>query len=365
MRVTTGLALLLFMTNSLAPAVLLGETICRPVLGQAPPVVLTIDIANYVEYAGDTSDISKYAKNPDITQSAGSGEFGMVTIVGDIIAVKGQPTKGLFAGQTRVLRTTTTPTPARAIADLARIAIREQIFEILQADGRPIGTIVAVGFSGGPPPPGAPSAQRGGNWAIVGGTGAFLGARGEMGGTAKRSGGRLASITEDPANRRINGGGTFQFVLHVIPMSRPEIVTVGSGPAVFHADSSPVTAAKPARPREVLCAKATGLGSTGPGVDPGEPFPLNPVQAINSRVDVMVNHQSAEVIQAAGWPGLVDTYRLDFRIPEEIARGSAVIELTSAWITGHPVKIPIGQRREKRAANAIRDSGKKVGRNHA
>jgi hypothetical protein len=37
--------------------------------------------------------------------------------------------------------------------------------------------------------------------------------------------GRAASMAEDPANRRINGGGTSQYVLHVIPMASSQIVT--------------------------------------------------------------------------------------------------------------------------------------------
>jgi hypothetical protein len=45
------------------------------------------------------------------------------------------------------------------------------------------------------------------------------------------------------------------------------------------------------------------------------------------------------VINAIGWPGLVDTYRVDFRMPSGIAPGQASIQLSSAWITGPPVSI--------------------------
>ena len=64
-------------------------------------------------------------------------------------------------------------------------------------------------------------------------------------------------------------------------MSRPAIVADAAGPAVFHADFSPVTAAKPAKAGEVLIAKATGLGPTRPGVIPGQPFPTDPIQEVN------------------------------------------------------------------------------------
>jgi uncharacterized protein (TIGR03437 family) len=48
-------------------------------------------------------------------------------------------------------------------------------------------------------------------------------------------------------------------------------------PAVFHADFSPVTPARPARAGETLIVMATGLGPTRPGMNPGTPFPENPL----------------------------------------------------------------------------------------
>jgi hypothetical protein len=87
----------------------------------------------------------------------------------------------MFVQRSRVLSTSPDATGLKgvdAIADVTRVALREQIFEIMQADGTPVETIVGLGFSGGPLPPGAPLAAIRGNWAIIGGTGAFLGARG-------------------------------------------------------------------------------------------------------------------------------------------------------------------------------------------
>ena len=47
---------------------------------------------------------------------------------------------------------------------------------------------------------------------------------------------RTASVTEDPARRRINGGGRVQFVYQLIPLMRPEIVSALGGLSIFHAD---------------------------------------------------------------------------------------------------------------------------------
>jgi hypothetical protein len=304
------------------------------------PTTLVIDLQNCVFYQGDVYDPARFATNPQVTPSTDNNNFGVSTDLGDIVAVNGQPAKGLYAARTYVIGAFPVPTlPGRAIADVRRTAIREHIFEILQSDGTPVGTIISLGFAGGSPPPGSPSGQTGGNWAIVGGTGAFLGARGQVGGTGGE--GRQASMVEDPGNRRINGGAAFPFILQVIPMSVPQIVTTASGPAVLHADFSPVTAATPAKAGEVIILKATALGPTRPGVAPGQPFPTDELQEVNSPVDVTVNGQAGSVVNKIGWPGLVDTYRVDFRVPDGIATGTAAIQLTAAWVAGPAVRIAV------------------------
>ena len=179
---------------------LLAALYCNPALGQPErPAILVIDLANYVEYQGDIADPQKFAINPYPAPASDSAKnFGVATILADIVAVNGKPAKGLFASRRQVIEAST-------IADVRRTTIREQAIEILQSDGTPIGTIMALGLSGGSAPPGSPSGPTGGNWAIVGGTGAFLGARGQeegWGGTPFASP-ETASMAEDPINRRM------------------------------------------------------------------------------------------------------------------------------------------------------------------
>src|SRR5579872_3322446 len=225
---------------------------------QLPTTTLTVDLANTVEYQEDIYDPTKFARNPNVTPSAGIGgaiaNFAPATLLADIVAVNGQPAKGLYAGRTRDIAASTNPMPGQAIADVGRVAIREHIFEILQPDGTPVGTIMAMGLSGGNAPPGQPSTERA-NWAIAGGTGAFLGARGQVEGTG--SAGRAASMAEDPANRRLNGGNPNRFILHIIPMTVPQIVNTANGPAITHSDFSLVNASKPAAAGEILSLFAT------------------------------------------------------------------------------------------------------------
>jgi uncharacterized protein (TIGR03437 family) len=219
-------------------------------------------------------------------------------------------------------------------------------FEILKSDGTPIGTIFVTGLAGGDAPPGSPSSATGGtNFVITGGTGAFLGVRGQMGVAANPTGvavQRAASMTEDPANRRRNGGGTQRWIAHLIPMYVPQIVITVSGPAVVHSsDFSPVTASKPAAAGEVLSLFATGLGPTVPAVDPGQPFPSSLAAVVNSPIEVKVNGKSAEVLGAVGFPGSLEGYQVNFRVPPDAAKGVATIQVSAAWIAGNAVGVAV------------------------
>jgi hypothetical protein len=328
----------------------LATTLCTAAcsLGRAqmgPPTILDIQGENTVSYFHDIWDYPKIATDSDITTALRPIKpFQSFTDITDIVAVNGQLAKGTWItrGDPQLgLAPNAVPGAAmpRAIADVTRSGVVHDYLEILQPDGTPIGTILLSGMNMGSPPPGAPLAVTLGNRAVTGGTGAFLGVRGQAGNAVSMF--RVASISEDPANRRINGGGPKRLIVHLIPMSRPEIVTASGGPAVFHADFSPVTAAKPAKTGEVLIVKATGLGPTVPGVDPGQPFPTDGLQQVNSPVAVTVNGQTAELVNSIGWPSLVDTYRVDFRVPDGAAAGTATIQLTAAWIAGPSVNVPV------------------------
>jgi hypothetical protein len=340
-----GNSMLLRLWKTARAAALCAAAFSQPGLAQVPPAsVLRIDTGNAVLYNEDTADVSKFAADPNVTTAVSPKNFNRAVAIADIQAVNGEPVMGLHTRAAINIFLRTAPTPGQAVADTVRNASATISFEILKSDGTPIGTIMATGFAGGASPPGSPSKVRVGNFVITGGTGAFLGARGQVGAEDPPPGvsvQRSASITEDPANRRRNGGGTQRWVAHLIPMSVPQTVTTASGPAVFHADFSPVTAAKPAKAGEVLIVQATGLGPTVPRVDPGQPFPADSPFQVNSPVGVTVNGRPAEVINNIGWAGLVDTYRIDFRVPDGTTAGMAPIQITAAWIAGPDVRIAI------------------------
>lgn len=307
-----------------------------------PPAVVTIDVENIVEYEGDVPEVSRLAATGSRTSGAAANNFYAVLWVADVVAVNGKPAKGTWTVRGNQLFRGPNQTPGRAISDSSGAYFFDWVFDLMQADGTPIGSLMAVGTGGAPKPPGAPALILQANLAVTGGTGAFLGVRGQAGQGGNTVGPRTASMSEDPALRRVLGGGIRRYVFHLIPMFRPEVVVTANGPAVVHAnDYTMVTAANPARPGEILSLVAGGLGPTRPGVDPGEPFPAGPVQPVNSPVEVTVSGNAAEVLYAGGYPQTVDRYQVNFRVPDGATPGAATLRLTSGFIPSPDVIIPI------------------------
>jgi uncharacterized protein (TIGR03437 family) len=214
------------------------------------------------------------------------------------------------------------------------------IWDILDLDSNPIGTITASGFSRGPRAPGAPADVTLDALTITGGTGAFFGIRGQAGLVSLGSP-RQATVVEAPANRRILGGAKRSYLLQIIPMTTPEVAMTSAGPAIEHAaDSTPISAAKPAKAGEMITIYAFGLGPTRAGPI-GTPYPASgtPVAA---PIDVLVNGSPADVLYAGGYPGSTDGYQINVRLPAGLAPGTAEIKIRSAWIDGSSFLIPIG-----------------------
>ena len=332
--------------KTLIPAILLTGLSCPSGYGQqhVPATIITIEVETFVEYFNDTFDTTKWATIPTVTSVVFPKNFTIATAVADVVSVNGQPVKGTMLRDQRSVSLNANPTPGQAIGDTGRLAVVTDYFEVQKPDGTPIGTIISTGVGPGTPPPGAPLSAALGNFAIISGTGAFLGVRGQVAQNPfpQTSSLRQASVTEDPANRRLNGGGRTRFLMHVIPLERPDIMRNGNGPSIYHsADALLVSSNKPAAAGETLTLLATGLGPTKPGVDPGSPFAGSPSAAVNSPVAITVNGQSAEVLEAIGYPGTVDAYQVTFRVPTNAAQGIAAIQIFSAWIAGVPAKIAI------------------------
>jgi uncharacterized protein (TIGR03437 family) len=290
-------------------------------LAQTTPVVLDIEVENAVRYFADTTDPAKLAVSPAPVPPAATRAFTDTILIGDIVAVNGKPARGLWTSRQYAMSFSPNPSPGSAVSDVTQGAIAECKYEILSAEGKFIGRLMDGGLF---------------PHAVTGGTGAFLGAKGEQATTAARvvKAVRTASMTEDPANRRTHGGGNMRILMRLIPAIRPEIITIQAVPAVTHLDGRPVSGSNPAAPGEILSLYARGLGPATPNVDFGQPFPESPLASVNAPLEVLVNGQSAEVLWAGGYPGAVDAYQVNFRVPQQAGAGAATLQLVAAWIPG-------------------------------
>jgi hypothetical protein len=265
---------------------------------------------------------------------------------GTFVSVNGQPFKSTAIQSINAGAISPNFSPGTAIGDFqTQPAVSSWDLSFLYPDATIIGTLHIDGSGGGRPPPGAPKEIPGAAFTVTGGTGAFFGARGYFQPVQDTvSGERITTECEDPAYRRINadsGGNKRHAVLYLVPLTQPQILVNGNGPAVFHADRTLVTSASPAKAGETLTLFATGLGPTRPGVDPGQPFTRDPLQVVNSPVQVLVNGNPGDTLYAAGFPGTVDEYWADFRVPAGTSPGQASIQVSSAWIAGPALNIPV------------------------
>ncbi|HEV3201931.1 MAG TPA: hypothetical protein VGZ73_28735 [Bryobacteraceae bacterium] len=315
--------------------------LCSIAPAQTPQsTILTIEMENVVQYQESFANPQKNGTSTAMEVSSPPATFFPGTFIADIVAVNGRKSKGATVGRNYWVGLNSNPSASQAIADITRFQAMEVSLEIQQADGTSVGTIVLTGVTGGPPALGAPRVGVTGTFAVVGGTGAFLGARGQA--ATIMNSHRAASTFENPINRRTFQSGLWKLVVQLIPMATPEIVVTSTGPAIVHSsDYSPVTAANPAHAGEVLTLFAARLGPTRPGVDPGQVFTASPVQVVNSPIDVLVNGKAGDVLYAGGYPNSVDNYQVNFRIPGDTAPGMAAIQLSAAWIAGTEVRIPV------------------------
>jgi len=303
--------------------------------------VIEVEVARFVFYVHNENDQSKWSTESGITQAGPLRTFGTFLAVADVVSVNGRPARGAFYQRAMFVNSSPNPNAAQSVADTPRGNFSDIVFDLMSDDGRIAGSIMATGFLATTPPPGAPRAATQNTLTITGGTGGFLGARGQVSGGVNPLAGRGASVTENPALRRTLGGGGRRFFIQLMPESLPEIVVNGVQAEVFHLDFTAVSAASPARPGEMVTAVAMNLGPTAPSLEPGQVFPQEPLFAVNSPVEAIVDGKTVAVVNAIGFPGTQNRFRVDFRVPEDIRPGTVGIRLATAWISGPEVRIPV------------------------
>jgi hypothetical protein len=246
-------------------------------------------------------------------------------IVADIASINGKPARGAYVSDGVFL-------PVGG-SDLPRNHAHNFVLDIQTTELGQIGSLFGTFLSSGGAAPGAP--RGAGTWAVVGGSGAYLGVRGQganMGG----SNFHITSMKEDTMVRRaIGGGGRLLLELYLSSVAVPEIV------AVFRGDNfSPVNSSNPARPGEILTLQVKANWPTNPPRQPGAVFTSDPLNVVPNFVEGLVNEIPAEVVNRVGWPGTNDLYRVDLRLPS-VGPGETKLQLTGAHISGSSYRIVV------------------------
>src|SRR5438105_3172312 len=160
-----------------AMAVVLG---CTAAAQTPTATILTIEMENVVRYNENFANPQRNGTSTAMeTQTATPGTFYPGSFIGDIVAINGKKSKGTAITRNYTVGLASNPTGSQGIADVNRVQIMDILLEIQQADGSSVGTIILSGGAPGEPALGAPKSGVAGNFAVLGGTGAFLGARGQ------------------------------------------------------------------------------------------------------------------------------------------------------------------------------------------
>jgi hypothetical protein len=145
---------------------------------------------------------AKIAKDPNPTTSVQTAFLAFVN-VGDVRTVNGKAAKGLYSSQgPAAMPYRASPQAGQPIADMDAGGMLQCVWQILSSDGKYIGTLIDSGITGA-------------DHIVVGGSGAFQGMTGLHLVTEAITPQRQASSSEDPANRRIQGGGRFRDVFYL------------------------------------------------------------------------------------------------------------------------------------------------------
>ncbi|MCL5744031.1 MAG: hypothetical protein M1541_08905 [Acidobacteria bacterium] len=246
-------------------------------------------------------------------------------IVADVVSVNGKPARGTYVSHGLGLSMTN--------SDLGRNHAHYFVLDIRTPEGGQIGDLFGTMLASGAAAPGAPPGA--GNWAVYGGNGAYLGIRGQ-GSNAGGSNYHTTIMKEDMAARRTNSSGQLKLDFYLSGIDAPEIQM-----AYHSASGSPVTNSNPAQAGEVLTLDVKAGWPTSPSRAPGKTFTGEPFQLISLPLEATLNDLPAEVINAIGWPGTRDRYRVDVRLPAPGTPEATLNLLAGYLMASAPYKVPM------------------------
>lgn len=287
----------------------------------------------YMDQHGDATKIGTLPGPTPIDPQLGRA-LRRYVIVADVTSVGGKPAAGTFLAHGLVISPSSgpMPVPGTTIVDFPRNQMHHVVLEIMTPEKAQVGALYGFWLGAGSSPPGAPSGS--GVLAVLGGTGAYLGIRGQ-GTNVGASGLRVASMLEDPSRRRVNGGGRLNLGMQLSGAAVAEVVSV------FHADFTPVTATHPAQSGEILILQIRAGWPTQPTLEAGQVYTTDPWHAVSIPVEAVANDVPMEVVNSLGWPGTRDLYRVDVRVPGGLTPGPAKLRVSGAYLPGLTFELPV------------------------
>ena len=310
-------------------AVILLVLLCPALApGQAASEVRVTVQLDKLGWYYDTGDPSAYAT---VTQSQAPLPTGTLkpmmrnVIIADVVSINARPARGTHVSHGLSIRTTN--------SDFPRNNLHYFVLDIQTPEGGQIGSLFGTLLGSGGAAPGAPPGA--GLWAVHGGSGAYIGIRGQ-GSNVGGSNFHQTTMKEDTAARRTNSSGQIKLDFCLSGVNVSEIQ------AAYHlADGTPVTSSNPARAGEVLILQVKAGWPVSPPLEPGQTFAKDPLQIIACPVEATVNDLPAEVFNAIGWPGTRDRYRVDVRLPAT-GTAEATLNLLAGYILASaPYKVPV------------------------
>ena len=302
----------------------------------ATEVTTNVQLENLVFYMDQHGDATKIGTlpGPASTDPQLGAALRRYAIIADVVSVGGRPAAGTFLAHGIVVAPSNAPqpVPGTAIVDFMRNQMHNMIIEILTPDKAQVGALYGFWMGAGGSAPGAPTGA--GVLAVLGGTGAYVGVRGQ-GANVAASNLRVASMQEDPSRRRMNGGGRLNLGMNLSGAALAELITVS------HGDFTPVTASSPARPGERLILQVKAGWPVRPPLEASQVFSEEPLRNVIIPVEAMVNDVSAEVVNLVGWPGTRDRYRVDILVPSGLAPGTAKLQINGGYLPGVAFNLPV------------------------
>jgi len=298
------------------------------VIGQGPSEIKVSVQLDKLGWYYDLGDPSTYGTVAESLAPLPAGTIKAMmrnVIIADVVSINDKPARGTHVSQGIGIRTTN--------HDFPRNNLHYFVLDIQAPQGTQVGGLFGTLLGSGNAAPGAPAGA--GLWAVYGGSGAYVGVFGQ-GSNVGGSNFYNTTFKEDTASRRTHSNGRLKLDFYLSGVRTPEIQT-----AYHAADLSPVTSAKPAQPGETLILEVKAAWSTRPPLEPGKTFAEEPLAALAFPVEATADGQPAEVINAVGWPGTRDRYRVDVRLPAVRAPETTLSLVAGYFLASLPYKIPV------------------------